>query len=54
MTQSLNATILRNLLIERELCIAKLQFTTERLEQLERQIGEMKFKVERETAEKTA
>ena len=45
---TLNKTILQNLLIERELCIAKMQFVTQRLEQLEEMIIEQRKKVEEE------
>lgn len=48
MTQSLNATILQNLLVQRELAIAKIQFTTMRLERLEAQIADQKWVVENE------
>lgn len=48
MTSSLNATILQNLLVQRELAIAKIQFTTLRLERLEAQIADQKWVVENE------
>lgn len=46
--KTLDDTILHNLLIERELCIAKLQFVTQRLERLDEMIAEQRKKVEEE------
>ena len=44
--KTIDQTILDNLLIEREFCIAKIQFTTRRLELLEVQIEEQRKVVE--------
>ena len=43
---TLDETILQNLLIERELCIAKLRFVTQRLERLEELIVEQRKKIQ--------
>ncbi len=43
---NLDETMLHNLLVERELCIAKIEFAVRRLEQLEAQIAELREKAE--------
>lgn len=54
MSQSNSKQHLNSLLIEREMCIAKIIYTNQRLEQLDAQIAEQRAKVNSEELEKAA